>query len=237
MKRSAPHLHVAKVLQLLAALMLSASSAMAALVSMPTPLGDRNFDTANFASGILQGPSGEFACFSAGTSSLCASPSEQLQLAVVGPDLTTGLSLGLNGLIRLSLPTPGRVLFVWEAGNFDAAGDVGDSLVSVHTAAGWSSEHIYGPVHVASVADDTQPSGYTTNFGIFTAQDFGLAPGTAFDAVQFRSCCGDTAHADILAVAAIPEPGTLVLMLAGAIAMMIMPRRRRVGRGAPSFHG
>jgi hypothetical protein len=235
MKRSASHLHVAKVLQLLGGLMLSASSAMAALVSMPTPLGDRNFDTATFASGILQGPSGESACFSAGTSSPCASPS-QLQLAVLGPDLTTGLSLGLNGLIRLSLPAPGPRLVVWEAGNFDAAGDVGESRVSVHTAAGWSSEHTYGPGHVARVAGDTLPSGYPTNFGEFTAQDFGLPPGTAFDAVQFRSCCGDTAHADILAVAAIPEPGTLVLMLAGVMAMMALSHRRRAGQGAPCFH-
>lgn len=135
MTRSASRLHVAKVLQLLAGLMLSASSAMAALVSMPTPLGDRNFDTATFAGAILQGPSGEFACFSGGTLSPCTSSS--VQLAVVGPDLTTGLSLGLNGQIRLSLPAPGPVLVVWEAGNFDVAGDVGDSRVSVHTAAGW----------------------------------------------------------------------------------------------------
>jgi hypothetical protein len=49
---------------------------------------------------------------------------------------------------------------------------VGESRVSVHTAAGWSSEHTYGPGHVARVAGDTLPSGYPTNFGEFTAQDF-----------------------------------------------------------------
>lgn len=227
MKRSASHPPVAKVVQVLGALMLFAGSATADVVSMPTPLGNQNFDPASFASGILQGPSGEFACFSAGTLSPCTTPS--LQLAVLGPDLTTGLSLGLDGLIILSMPATGPVLAVWEAGNFAVIGDVGDSLVSVHTAAGWSAEHTYAPGHVAPVAGDTQPSGYQTNFGYFTAQDFGLAPGSAIDAVQFRSCCGINAHADILAVAAIPEPSMFVLMLAGVIAIATMRHRRSVG--------
>jgi hypothetical protein len=227
MKLSASLLHVTTMLHLLGALLLSAGSAMAELVTLPTPMGDREFDSTTFASGILEGPSGEFACFTGGVVSACSAGS--LALAVVGPDLTTGLTLGLDGLVRLSLPATGPVLAIWEAGDFEVVRDVRGLLVSVHTAAGWSAEQSYGPGRLAPVANDTEPSGYATNFSYFTSEDFGLAPGTVFDAVQLRSCCGITANADILAVAAIPEPGIMALMLAGAVAMMIPLQRRKQG--------
>jgi hypothetical protein len=57
----------------------------------------------------------------------------------------------------------------------------------------------------------------------------GLVPGTTLDAIQFRSCCGDFAHADILAVAAIPEPGAFVCALAGLVGLGAVAWRRRRG--------
>ena len=44
-----------------------------------------------------------------------------------------------------------------------------DALVAVHTGAGWSIERSVSPGRLAPVLDDTRPSGYQTNFAIFSA--------------------------------------------------------------------
>ena len=92
---------------------------------MPTSHGNRDFDSTAFAFATLAGPSGEFACFTGGTLSAC-SPAA-LQIAALGPDLTTGLTLGLAGEVTLAVPMIGSSLAIWEAGNSSLAGDVSDS--------------------------------------------------------------------------------------------------------------
>jgi PEP-CTERM motif len=208
----------------LAGLGLAVSHALAVPVSMPTPQGDRVFDSASFASAFVAAPSGPFACFSAGSLSACTPAS--LQLSVLGPDLNTGLTLGPGAEVTLAVPAIGSVLAVWEAGDFDSVGDYADSFFSVHTAAGWSAEHSYAPEHIAHVINDPKPSGFLTNMGTFSDVDFGLAPGTVFDQVRIRSCCGANAHSDILAVAVVPEPGTSVLLMAGLLAFGAVARRK-----------
>lgn len=212
----------------IAGIALAANMALATPVSMPTPMGPVNFDSSSFANGILVSPSGEFACFAAGSLSSC-SPST-LQLAVLGPDLTTGLTLGQGGTITLAVPVMGSGLVIWEAGTQSVAGDVGGSRISLHTAAGWSAEHTYSAEHSAPVLGDTQPSGYPTNYGGFSVTEFGLPRGTVFDAVRIRSCCGVTAHADILAVAvtAVPEPSTAQAFVSGLLAVGVLGLRGRM---------
>jgi hypothetical protein len=208
--------------------MVLAAAAGADPVSMPTPQGPVDFDRADFAYAVLAGPGGEFACFSAGTLSPCTPAS--LQAAVLGPDLSVGLTLGLDAVLTLAVPASGPGLLLWEAGDFALVGDAWNVLVSVHTSAGWSGEHSPGIGHLAPVLFDTRPSGYDTNMATFTASEFGLAADAMFDAVRIRSCCGLESHFDLLAVAVVPEAGTATLLglglLSGALA------RRRVARAA-----
>ena len=213
------------------ALFLSAGTSLAATVSMPTSQGSRDFDSNAFAFATLAGPSGEFGCFTAGMLSAC-SPAA-LQIAALGPDLTTGLTLGLAGEVTLGVPMIGSSLAIWEAGDSTLAGDVSDSLISVHTDTGWTTFRSFGSGHMAPVLSDTLPSGYATNFGIFSASDFGIAQNAVFDAVRIQSCCGADAHFDILAVAVdapvvavVPEPSTYALMLSGLFAVGWLARRR-----------
>ena len=215
----------------MAALLFSASTALAATVSMPTPQGSRAFDSDAFAFATLAGPSGEFGCFTAGVLSACSPAS--LQIAALGPDLTTGLTLGPASEVTLALPMIGSSLAIWEAGNFTVENDVSDALVSVHTTAGWTTFRSFGSGNIAPVLNDTQPSGYQTNFGTFSASDLGLVPDALFDAVRIQSCCGADSHFDILAVAvagtgavaAVPEPSTSALLLSGLLAIVVLARR------------
>lgn len=215
------------------ALFLSAGTTLASTVSMPTSQGNRDFDSNAFAFAMLAGPSGEFGCFTAGTLSAC-SPAA-LQIAALGPDLTIGLTLGLASEVTLEVHPIGSSLAIWEAGNSALAGDVSDSLMSVHTAAGWTPVQSFGSGHMAPVLSDTLPSGYSTNFGIFSASDFGIAQDAVFDAVRIQACCGADSHFDILAVAVdvgipvvavVPEPSTSALLLSGLFAIGRAARRR-----------
>lgn len=208
-------------------LSLSAASAGAAIVSMPTPQGAVDFDSADFATALLSGPVGEFGCFTAGTLSTCTTAS--LQAAVLGPDLGTGLTLGSGAEVTLALPARGSGLVLWEAGDFTLASYTRDARVAVHTAAGWSGELNVNPGHLAPVLNDSQPSGFKTNFGSFSAADFGLAANSVFDAVRIRSCCAANSQFDLLAVAAVPEPGTALLFGIGLLGFVAV---RRWGRQA-----
>lgn len=67
MDRSKPLLNRLRTSVSMTALCLSAGTSFAATVSMPTSLGNRDFDTGAFAFATLAGPGGEFACFTAGT--------------------------------------------------------------------------------------------------------------------------------------------------------------------------
>ena len=214
-------------------LLLSAGTPLAATVSMPTSHGNRDFDSAAFAFATLAGPSGEFGCFTAGMLSACSQAA--LQIAALGPDLTTGLTLGLAGEVTLGVHTIGSSLAIWEAGNSTLAGDVSNSLLSVHTAAGWTPLKSFGSGNMAPVLGDMLPSGYSTNFGIFSASDFGIAESAVFDAVRIQACCGANSHFDVLAVAVdvgtpvvavIPEPSTYALLLSGLFAIGGVARAR-----------
>ena len=108
----------------------------------------------------------------------------------------------------------------------------------MHTAAGWTTLRSFGAGHLAPVLSDTLPSGYSTNFGIFSASDLGLAQDAVFDGVRIQACCGLDSHFDILAVAVdvavpviavVPEPGTYALLLSGLFVFGRVARRRRVG--------
>lgn len=212
-----------------AALALAAPSTLAVVVDMPTDLGSRGFDSASFATVFIAAPSGEYACFSAATLSACNAAS--LQLSVLGPDLTTGLTLGENAEVTLALPATASGIAVWEAGKYNTTGDLLDTLLTVHTAAGWSAERTFVVGGFGPVLNDNRPSGYPTNYGTLVAADFGLAPGSVIDAVRIRSCCGMSAHSDLLAVAAVPETSTPALMLAGLLAVgaIVRVRGRRAG--------
>jgi hypothetical protein len=136
--------------------------------------------------------------------------------------------LGLSGEITLSFAIAGSSLAIWEAGDIASSGDTQISFLSVHTASGWSLEKDYGSGHILPVLNDTQPSGYPTNFSSFSALDFGLAPGETFDAVHIRACCTTDAHLDLLAIAAVPEPGTTALMLMGLLVPAFVSLRKKV---------
>jgi len=218
-----------RVSLLMAGGLLWAGSAIAATVSMPTSEGQRDFETSSFASAILASPTGEFACFSGGTLGACTPTS--LDLAVLGADLGSGLTLGWNASITLALPASAAIgLSLWEAGSVP---DGASSFVSVHTAAGWSFEQAVGNTRLAAVQNDSRPSGYQTNFGSFSISEFGLATGTVVDAVRIRSGDAPAAHLDILAVSLnpftqpIPEPQSIALLLAGLLAVGLIVRHRR----------
>jgi hypothetical protein len=93
------------------------------------------------------------------------------------------------------------------------------------------------------VLNDTQPSGYGTNYASFAVTEFGLAAGSSFDAVRIRSCCGADAHFDLLAVAAIPEPNSAALVGIGLLGLVVLRRRNplrqppRASEGAVAFTG
>lgn len=220
----------------LLALLLSAGTALAATVSMPTPQGNRPFDSGAFAFATLAGPSGEFACFTAGMLSAC-NPA-MLQVAALGPDLSTGLTLGTGSEVTLAFRAAGPDLAIWEAGDSSLAHDVSEALVSVHTAAGWTAFQSFGSSLLAPVLDDTRPSGYQTNFGSLSGADFGLGPVAQFDAVRIESCCDADSHFDLLAVAgtspgvpvvpSVPEPSTSALMLSGLLVVAMLARRRKI---------
>lgn len=199
------------------------ATAHASPVVMPTDTGTVTLDSSQFASSILGAPSGEFACFTGAHVSACTLST--LQLGVLGADLNNGVVLGLDGSITLTLPAVGSTVYLWEAGT--GGTDIGSPRVSVHTAAGWSVEHTYAAEHAKPVLNDTQPSGYPTNFGVFNATDFGLGKDAVIDAIRFSACCGNTAHMDILAVAAapVPEPSSLMLVVPG-LALLGWQRRR-----------
>lgn len=211
---------------LLTAGVAAAGSAMAADVTMPTTTGPQSFDSNAFASSILSGPAGgAFGCFTGGALSACTPAS--LLLAVLGPDLTTGLTLGTNAQVEIVFAKTGDRVAIWEAGNFTAAHDYQDLQVSVRTAAGWTLPHTYAPEHIGRVLGDIQPSGYPTNYGTFSAADFGLAPGANIDAVRLLAFAdGQPAHADVLAVAVVPEPDTTALLLSGLASLGWLLRRR-----------
>ena len=213
--------------------LLLAGTSHAATVSMPTSSGSRDFDSGAFAFATLAGPSGEFACFTAGTLSACDPAA--LQIAALGPDLTTGLTLGRAGEVTLQVPMSGSSLAIWEAGDSILATDVSHLLMSVHTDAGWSTLRSFAAGHLAPVLGDTRPSGYSTNFGLFSASDFGIAHYAFFDAVRLQACCEQDSHFDLLAVAVdvavpvvavIPEPSTFALLLSGLFAVGGVARRR-----------
>jgi len=204
----------------------TACAASAATVVLPTTIGDHPYDSEAFATGYLGGgPGGEFACFSAATVSACSAAS--LPLSALGPDLTTGLALGVGGTVTLAMPSRGDTLVFWEAGDIAAAADDAATLFSLHTAAGWTPEVAVGSFRLQPVLADPRASGYATNFGSFGAPEFGLKSGTSFDAVRIRSCCGAQANFDLLALAAVPEPVPVVLLLAGLVGLTGLSVRRR----------
>ena len=214
------------------ALFLSTTTTLAAMVSMPTPEGNRLFDSNDFAFATLAGPSGEFACFTGGALSACTPA--MLNIAALGPDLTTGLALGLDGAVTLALPGTGSSVALWEAGNFSLHDDVDDLLVSVHTVAGWTAFRSLGSGVMAPVLNDSWPSGYQTNFGTLSAANFGLELGDLLDGVRFEACCGDDSDFDVLAVTGfvpvtpVPEPSSTALLLSGLFALGFLARRRKI---------
>ena len=205
---------------------LMTTTAMATPVDMPTPTGTRSFDSAAFAAAIVSGPSGQYSCFTASVLSECTVLA--LETAVLGADLISGITLGLSGEVTLAFPMAGSSLIIWEAGDIASSGDTLISFLSVHTATGWSQEKDYGPGHILPVLNDTQPSGYPTNYSTFSAVDFGLAPGDTFDALRIRACCTTDAHLDLLAIAAVPEPGTTGLMLLGLLMTGLYGLRKKL---------
>lgn len=210
------------------ALLCLAGAALATPVVMPTPTGSQSFDSEVFAAEMLSPPSGQFACFAASALSDCTP--ESLQAAILGPDLNNGLTLGIGGDITLAFATTGSMLGIWEAGNIASTIDTENPRLSVHSWAGWSDEVTFGSEGISHVLNDAVPSGYPTNFGIISAQDFGLMPGVEFDAVRIRSCCTSNAHVDLLAIAAIPEPSSLRLMAIGlffGLMLTLWPCQRR----------
>jgi hypothetical protein len=219
------HISLVSARLLLAGVAFSSAAAMAQTVSMPTPQGNSSYNSAAFANAFLAAPSGDFTCFTGGALAAC-NPA-LLQLALLGPDLTTGLTLDLSAEVTLAFAGAGTSLYIWEAAGYDAAGGAGSMMLSVHTATGWSDSRLFGPDRLVSVRDDTRPSGYATLLGIYSWADFGFAAPTSFDAVRIRSCCGTATHPDLLAIAVVPESRSAAMMLAGLLTVGMILRRRR----------
>ena len=197
-----------------AGLTLSAAS-FAATVIMPGANGSIALDNAQFASSVLD--------FKLGASSFVFSPNvavhgpfnnaTQFGSAVLGSDLVQGLTVdgAAQDFVTLGFAKGGATIYFWEAGNLT---DIADTHVLASIDGGHSFSSV---VHVAPLLHVTHPldksSSFNTNVAILHAADFGLPADASINAIRISSASLD--HADVLAVAAIPEPGSVSAVAAG----------------------
>jgi hypothetical protein len=191
---------------------------------MPTANGSRNFDDSQFASQVLD--------FKLGSQSFLFSPGtvthgpfqnvSQFGAGILGSGLTQGLTVAGNeaDFVTLKFAHGGSALYIWEAGDLS---DTGDTHLLASTDAGHSFSQV---LHIGPFLKPTNPldrsSSFNTNVAIVTAADFGLPNGALINALKITSQTND--HADILAVAAIPEPRIAAGILAG-IVLVVSARR------------
>lgn len=229
-----------------ATMALMATTAQAASIDLPTDLGAKTFDTANFATG-LAGSQCSATCLTFGSGiGVNGGPFTTAQITplIVGPDLTQGVALGAGpaggapdfiipsfGLLASIANGAGADFVIWEAG----APPEG-VLVSVSLGGGVFSAAISYTTSVASPADSS--SGFQTNSVHIDLDDFGIAAGGLIDQVRIQGLFTGIGGSgpDILAIAAlnagpptgVPEPSALALLgLAFAGVYGVSRRRKR----------
>jgi hypothetical protein len=206
----------------------SCVNALAATVAMPTASGPRNFETDQFASGIV--------AFQLGNQSFTFAPgsttngpftnANQFAGSVLGHDLSNGLTVAgaPQDFVTLKFPTGGSIIYLWEAGDLS---DIGDTHIFASIDGGASFSAL---LHIGPLLQVTQPldhsSSFNTNVAVVNATAFGLPRDAHINAVKISSATSD--HVDILAVAAIPEPRVPVFIALGVVILLVSHRRLRL---------
>lgn len=199
-------------------------AAHAAPVTLPTDRGDQSFDSTWFADRVVTSRLGGLSFTFQGPY-----PADfngiSVAAAVLGTDLSNGIGISKSDSVTLGFSRPGSALAIWEAGNLKE-----DDLTLLEAST--DGGRTFGPLKVrylpSRTLPDPEPSGYQTNYQLIEAGLFGLAPGSAIDALRITVEGGDVAfvHTDILAVASIPEPSTFALLAFGVAALGLARRAR-----------